>query len=67
MDCFLYERSCLVNVNWNSDDSNWNVNAYQFDDDNWNAGNRVIRKTFSFLSLIGRVLFFYLTKPSAEQ
>lgn len=32
-----------VNVRWNSDDSHWRVNAYQFDDGDWSAGYRVLR------------------------
>ena len=30
-----------VNVNWNADNREWNVNDWKLDDDNWNAGNRV--------------------------
>lgn len=30
-----------VNVNWNSDDEKWNVNANPQNDNRWNAGNRV--------------------------
>ena len=34
----------VVNVNWNSDNRKWNVNAWNLDDDNWNAGNRVFAR-----------------------
>jgi hypothetical protein len=30
-----------VNVNWNSDNRKWNFNANEFDDNQWNDGNRV--------------------------
>lgn len=33
---------CVVNVNWNSDNRKWNVNTWDLDDDNWNAGNRAL-------------------------
>ncbi len=32
-----------VSVDWRSDRSLWSVDAYQFDDDYWSAGHRVIR------------------------
>jgi hypothetical protein len=28
-----------VNVNWNADDREWNVNTWRRDDNDWNAGN----------------------------
>jgi len=31
-----------VNVNWNANDSKWNVNANPLNDNRWNAGNHVI-------------------------
>lgn len=32
-----------VNVNWNADDREWNVNDWRLDENgNWNAGNRVL-------------------------
>lgn len=34
----------VVNVNWNGDDREWNVNAWKLDDDNWNAGNRAFSR-----------------------
>lgn len=41
IDGFGYESSCVVNVNWNADDRKWNVNAWDRDNNRWNAGNRV--------------------------
>ena len=39
-----------MNVNWNSDNRKWNLNAYQFDNDNaWNDGNCVIVRYSSFI------------------
>lgn len=35
------ERSHVVNVNWNSDNSKWNVNDWNRDDNSWNEGKRV--------------------------
>lgn len=47
-----------VNVNWNADDRNWNVNAYTLDDNQWNAGNRVFSRTFCVsLALFGSESF----------
>ncbi len=31
-----------VNVNWNADNHEWNVNANRLDDNRWNVGNRVL-------------------------
>ena len=33
-----------VNVNWNADNGQWNVNANRLDDDNWSDGNRVFSR-----------------------
>ena len=33
-----------MNVNWNADKRQWNVNDWKLDDDNWNAGNRVFSR-----------------------
>jgi len=43
-----------VNVNWNSDNRKWNVNAYRLDDNQWNAGNRAFS---SNLECFSRPLF----------
>ncbi len=49
-DGFGYESSCVVNVNWNADNSKWNVNTWNRDDNRWNAGNRVLSpETTEFL------------------
>ncbi len=39
-----YEMSCVVNVNWNADNSKWNVNTWNRNDNRWNAGNRVLSR-----------------------
>lgn len=43
-----------MNVNWNADNREWNVNAWKLDDNNWNAGNRVFVRNFLFLPLLRR-------------
>ena len=40
-----------VNVNWNADNREWNVNANRLDDNRWNAGNRAFSATSVFLPL----------------
>lgn len=47
-----------VNVNWNANDGDWNVNAYRLDDNDWNAGNRAFPCNCgdSLPSYFGRVL-----------
>src|SRR5262249_12595918 len=32
-------KAVAVNVNWNADNDEWNVNANRFDDNQWNEGN----------------------------
>jgi hypothetical protein len=49
----IREGSCVVNVNWNADDRQWNVNTWKRDDNEWNAGNRVFSpETIKVLPLI---------------
>jgi hypothetical protein len=50
----------VVNVNWNSNNSKWNVNVNRFDDDvRWGPGARVVsRNSPHFSSLIGRSFLF---------
>jgi hypothetical protein len=40
-----------ANVNWNSDNRQWNFNANQLDDNQWNDDNRVLVATHKFLPL----------------
>lgn len=57
--------ACVVNVNWN--DGEWNVNAWNRDDNKWNEGNRVFspettlflphEREFSFAILFSIHLF----------
>lgn len=43
--------SCVVNVNWNSFNSEWNVNTWNRDENDWNAGNRIFSpETSGFFS-----------------
>jgi hypothetical protein len=47
-DSFGYESAGFaVNVNWNADTGQWNVNAYRRDDNYWNAGNRAFSRNSS--------------------
>lgn len=36
-----YDGSSVVNGNWNGDNAKWNANAYDRDDNRWNAGGLV--------------------------
>lgn len=45
-----YHEVFAVNVNWNSDNRKWNLNANQLDDDRWNAGKRVFSRNLSISS-----------------
>ncbi len=33
-----------VNVNWNADNREWNVNAWPLDDNRWHVGNQVLAR-----------------------
>ncbi len=39
------ERVVAVNVNWNSNDREWNLNANDLDDNRWNDGNCVLSRS----------------------
>lgn len=40
-ESFEYESAFVINVNWNAGNGEWNVNTWQRDDNEWNAGKRV--------------------------
>ena len=40
----------VANVNWNSDNREWNLNVNELDDDRWNAGNQVFSRSLPFRS-----------------
>jgi hypothetical protein len=42
MTSVTVSKVVVVNVNWNADNQQWNVNANQLDDNQWNAGNQVL-------------------------
>lgn len=43
-----YESAFVVNVNWNPNDREWNVNTWHRDDNEWNEGNRVFSPETTF-------------------
>lgn len=56
------KATVAVNVNWNSDDRDWNCNANGLDDNAWNVGNRVFSRRLPELSLrffAGEFLFTF--------
>lgn len=57
-----------VNVNWNSDNREWNVNDWQLDEnDRWNADNQVFsRHSQKFLSPLRWDFCFQSLLPVAE-
>lgn len=58
MDGFLHNiGGFVVDVNWNADGREWNVNDWKLDDDNWNAGNRVFSYNSKFSPALGRGSF----------
>lgn len=50
------ENACVVNVNWNSFNGEWNVNTWNRDENDWNAGKRIFSpETRVFIRPDGRI------------
>lgn len=53
-----YERSFVVNVNWNANDRNWNVDTWNRNE--WNEDKRVFSpETFPLQPLVNQRLFCF--------
>ncbi len=63
--CDTRIRVVTLNVNWNSDDREWNLNSNRLDDNYWNEDNRVFaRSLFSIFGIAGAWLVFQAPFPT---
>ncbi|MEK7630363.1 MAG: hypothetical protein AAB432_03265 [Patescibacteria group bacterium] len=61
------KATVVVNLNWNSDNRDWNLNANRLDDNKWNEGNRVFFRRLPVIFLpnafaLGSFIFFAIIK-----
>ena len=65
----FYTDSCVVGVFWDAVYRKWSVDAWQRDDNRWNARNQVVsRNSFIFSRFYGREFLFnpFFQPPSAR-
>jgi hypothetical protein len=62
---YIMSEVFTVNVNWNSVNCKWNVNAYALDDNRWNAGNRAVSSNSKSFSQLTMSWEFLIVTPSS--